>query len=122
MSMSDRERGELVKLWRDLPGCKPDSLTIGATGGQYITLQTGVGPSDSLIGEAHAAALARDAIVEWLHSIQCPDEHRCVSFAIEDDSDPSRKYAVEVGRANWWHGPTRLLALIAAARAVGGKG
>lgn len=121
MSMSDVERVELVKLWREIPKCIPFGVELRyvESAGWLATPHDG---RAAMWPDYLVSALARDAIVEWLHSIQCQDEHRCVSFAVEDDSDPSRKYAVEVGRANWWHGPTRLLALIAAARAVGGKG
>ena len=47
--MTTTEREQLLDLWRRVPECKPHSLTVGAAGGQYVSLLTGRGPTDSLI-------------------------------------------------------------------------
>lgn len=118
MSMSDGERGELVKLWGDLPGTMPESLDL-------------IGPPSSIVivwrhdfATAHetvVAALARDAVVEWITTHLMPDGDG-VTLQRESNQDGSLTHLVCVPDQNWYDGPTRLLALIAAARAVGGKG
>lgn len=113
--MNGQERGELLDLWKLVPACIPKAIIVGPYG-DIMTAWCKHVPDTVL------AALARDAIVEWLMAQQSPDDVDQVRFAVEDDTNPAMKHAVDRGGCNWYHGPTRLLALIAAARAVAGKG
>lgn len=118
--MTTTEREQLLDLWRRVPECKPHSLTVGAAGGQYVSLLTGRGPTDSLITDDHAAALSRDAIVEWLTTHLMPDGDG-ITMQLESGPDDSMTPLVCVPDQNWYSAPTRLLALIAAANAVAGE-
>lgn len=125
MSMSDGERGELVKLWGEIPGCKPEGIIV--KDGKFYDERFLHAYMDRFV-----AALARDAIVEWLKLTKgddglnltvCEWEGMChdgVYRAQVDLVEACGSYdhlTKFMGR-----GPTRLSALIAAARAVGGKG
>jgi hypothetical protein len=125
MSMEAGERGELVKLWREVPGTMPSlSINLGVhtrsihwseENQRWHVHLPGALPMD--FSDGFVAALARDAIVEWLLAR--------VTFSIHEAEGGcklrmfDRLSGMPVD-PDWVSGPTRLLALIAAARAVGG--
>lgn len=119
--MNTEERKELMKLWEDVPQLRAnisrDYLNRGWQSGG-CSCSCGIDSCAQWLEDGLAEALARDAMVEWLLSNQSPGKSDQVQFAVEDDSNPSMKHAVDIGKNNWYHGPTRLLALVSACRAV----
>lgn len=123
MTTTEQEQAALPQFWRDVPECRPDRVVIsecGSTSGYDLTLP---GYIEDAMGELYSvtAALARDAIVEWLLS-----KRRSVGTAREtDDDDNVCGFSMYINE-RWImldrqeDQPTRLLALIAAARAVKG--
>lgn len=105
--MTTPEREALLKLWERVPECRPARWEPGTI--------------DDLWPDV-VAALARDAIVEWLHTnnyavttaedAAMTDQNRRWLCGLDENRGDYREHNV--------YGPTRLLALIAAARAVKG--
>lgn len=122
-NVNDETRTALIELWRDVPGC---TLSITASVGrstQAVTYDDRRGkwsvegpfmPCD--FDDRIIEALARDAIVEWLHGQGVGEVQSGKTY----DKDESDWYMVWVSGTVRGEGPTRLSALIAAARAVKG--
>lgn len=108
--MNEAERKALLDLWRDVPGCG-----IGAEWAGDSWRRGGITPPASDI-----SALARDAMVEWLHS-GSGQVQTCKTWDNECDRYVWQCWADGIG-VGGPHYPTRLLALIAAVRAVAGEG
>ena len=112
--MNDETRTALIELWRDVPGTKPHMLRVDAAN-KFPTYRANdiiTWPSGATTDDATAEALARDAIVEWLmgqgvyiRTVKATNG----TYTTCDGGIPSR-YC--------YSAPTRLSALIAAARAV----
>lgn len=103
--MTTDEREALLKLWEDVPGCKPGNLYLEehCSAPRWFNCEA----DGELVLNDHAAAIARDAMVGWLLRQQ---PFLCLSAAGADGS-PERA----------GHCKATLLALIAACRRVAGK-
>jgi len=114
--VNSETRTALIELWRDVPGCKPvldcspSSDVPGCWRVNGQDMHTGI-----------VASLARDAIVEYItamdaaydsHGGRTVDTGRCQTNAGD--------WYVHIDGRPPAYGPTRLSALIAAARAVQG--
>lgn len=122
--MNSETRTALIELWREVPECRPsiegDELQwIDTPHGGYWYIHDGM---DSF-GEQMAAMMARDAIVEWLEAQGWTVQTRKQDI----DHAPSCRHVSECRKYISYEdgiihlcefGPTRLSALIAAARAV----
>lgn len=107
--MTTPEREALLKLWERVPECRPPGIYPSATTDGYWD-----DVNDQYVAPVHAAALARDAIVEWLIG---------KGEDVMQRADVIGAYvglSVDLGTTYRKHreAPTRLLALIAAANAV----
>ena len=113
MNHDQAEREALIALWRDVPGTKPTKLQSDGT------MFYNEGWRD-ILPDDHVFALARDAIVEHLNSlgyeVRCWPLHEGAFRIYLDRCDRRPNPHLEVE----FSGPTRLLALCAAARAVAG--
>lgn len=108
--MLEAERKALLELWELVPGCRPvwgeDSFEPTA----YAWRVSGIG----LVPDEIVAALARDAIEEWLLK-----QKRSVTQFEDDDGSVLCSFIGQPERTNGGYvKPTRLLALISAAKAV----
>jgi len=116
MTMTAAEREKLVELWGKVPECRINvTANVGASTiplmynertGKW-TAELAYMPCD--FDDRIIAALARDAILEWMVKVE-----RCTELSIQ------------LGNPHCWvqnvglfSGPTRLSALISAANAVG---
>lgn len=107
--MTKDEREALLKLWEEVPGTRPAGLSLHSSEG-WVSDAFGV-PTD------HAAAIARDAMVQYL---------LVFDGAVNMNRLGRPKYTPLTYSANVPRGPSGeygslLLALIAACRRVGGK-
>ena len=131
MSMSPQERASLLALWERVPGTRPDLQHPNEhdLGGGRVRYNTESDkwlyghPVTERLHESTVAALARDAIVEWLLS-KCK-----LGILIAPPYRPDTPHIIcqrvpagVMGPSydNIGEGPTRLSALIAAATAVAG--
>jgi len=123
------EREALIALWRDAPGTKPTN-----SDGWHLYWDECwcwqeppdgcvVPMTDFDLGEKVSLALARDAIVEWLHANGFTKVASDEETWTRETPMPHRKWLVRADTETTeveGTGPTRLLALCAAARAVAG--
>lgn len=118
--MNDETRTALIELWRDVPGTKPIQIEVHNDRMRLAVDRCSPSQSEyswdrvSPFTEPLVEALARDAIVEWLHGQGVGEVQSGKTY----DKDESDWYMVWVSGTVRGEGPTRLSALIAAARAV----
>ena len=120
--MTPAERETLLKLWEDCPEVQPDCLCFNAVYGWYFDAP---GRGVVTLPVVYAAAIARDAMVQWLITQSMRIGMKCVLGAKLFDG-------TSVQYSAWNHGPngrnqgqgdgdTLLLALVATCRKIAGK-
>ena len=121
MNHEQAEREAVIYFWIRYPECKSPHVTMmnSASGKQFWRGNPNVSEAAVKLAWQEVTAHARDAIIEWL--LPRVKQIRMFPFGSKSD-DPTVLYVTTglLDERQSFVAPTRLLALIAAARAVAG--